>query len=237
MSAALRARSRRGDDGATRYADRSRAAGCLATAPARTGPPRALRSRPRPPARPPSRQARIHRAEHDGCSAANPVNQAAERIIFSFDKAQQEGHRGGGDPLRGAVREVRLGAAGAGHSRGRRLDQRPARPPAGRPPTRPTPSSAPGPAAAVAAARRRRGAGGLARSAGGNRHPAPARAPTVSVLAAGSVGPYDYEVIKVKPANSDPADGGHRLAEGQRLRRERAGAGGACGPTCATGST
>ena len=29
--------------------------------------------------------------------------------------------------------------------------------------------------------------------------------PPVSVLAAGSVGPYDYEVIKVDPANSDPA--------------------------------
>ena len=139
------------------------------------------------------------------CSAASPVNQAAERIIFSFDKAAEEGHRGGRDPVPGALGEVRLGAAGAGHpevgvSTSALLDRLQAA-------TNPTytiqrtwggPLRRAEPAASGGGARR------PAPAARGARTPAAAPTP-VSVLAAGSVGPYVYEVIKVDPANSDPA--------------------------------
>jgi hypothetical protein len=43
----------------------------------------------------------------------------------------------------------------------------------------------------------------------------------VSVVDAGTVGPYDYEVIQVNPALEDPGASGRGLAHHQRLRRDR----------------
>ena len=139
------------------------------------------------------------------CSAATPVNQAAERIIFSFDKPSKKVtavveilYSGPSEkfawvlPVPG-IPEVgvstsalldRLQSADQPHlfhpaHLGRKLwhgrQRQLERGPLGGPGAQPR--------------RRRR----------------PAAEPGVSVLAAGTVGPYDYEVIKVDPANSDPA--------------------------------
>jgi hypothetical protein len=137
------------------------------------------------------------------CSAANPVNQAAERIIFAFDKAQQKVtavveilYEGPAEnfawvlPVPG-IPEVDVStsslldrlqsATNPNYAIQRSWGGRCGNPP-------PLPTAAPAPAAPPQIP----GAG--------------AQGPSVSVLASGSVGPYNFEVIKVEPANSDPAD-------------------------------
>jgi hypothetical protein len=138
------------------------------------------------------------------CSQANPVNQAAERIIFSFDKAQEKVtavveilYQGPADkfawvlPVPGipqvdvstsTLLDNLQNATNPTYSIQRSWTGSqcggglpPPPAPVAPPPVAPPPGGAPS-------------------------------EPTVSVLSSGSVGPYNYEVIKVEPANSDPAD-------------------------------
>jgi hypothetical protein len=135
------------------------------------------------------------------CSSANPVNQAAERIIFSVDKAAGKVtavveilYEGPSSkfawvlPVPG-IPEVKVSTSAL-------LDRLQAT-------TNPTyainrdfSDSCKGGV----------GAGGSSGSAPGSPVPASDNAggPAVSVVAAGSVGPYDYTVIKVDPLLSDP---------------------------------
>jgi hypothetical protein len=140
------------------------------------------------------------------CSAANPVNQAAERIIFSYDKPQKKVtavveilYQGPSEkfawvlPVPG-IPQVAVSTSAL-------LDRLQAM-------TNPT----------YAINRSwgdqcgggtRGGFGGTGGSGGasapGSPGPSGSSGPTVNVLASGSVGPYDFEVIMVNPANSDPA--------------------------------
>jgi hypothetical protein len=140
------------------------------------------------------------------CSAASPVNQAAERIIFSFDRPQRKVtavveilYEGPAEkfawvlPVRG-VPEI-------GVSTSALLDRL---------------QSVTNPTYAIQRTwgdrcgdnnRSSAGGGGSGGSFGGappGASPGPGN-PNVSVLSSGSVGPYNYEVIKVEPADSDPA--------------------------------
>jgi hypothetical protein len=137
------------------------------------------------------------------CSAANPVNQAAERIIFSFDKAQQKVtavveilYEGPAEKFAWVLPVP--GIPDVAVSTGTLLDRL-------QNATNPTYSiqrtwgdrcggGAPPPVAATPPPAPRPPTGGVPQD------------PSVSVLSSGSVGPYNFEVIKVEPANSDPAE-------------------------------
>jgi hypothetical protein len=138
------------------------------------------------------------------CSSANPVNQAAERIIFSFDR-----------PNRRVTAVVEIlydgpaekfawvlpvpGVPEVGVSTSALLDRL---------------QIATNPTYAIQRTWGDRCNGGTGGQGVAAPTPAPAPAappavapaPMVSVLASGSVGPYNYEVIKIDPADSDPAD-------------------------------
>jgi hypothetical protein len=140
------------------------------------------------------------------CSSQSPVNQAAERIIFSFDRPAKRVtavveilYQGPAEKFAWVLPVP--GIPEIGVSSGALLDrlQSLTNPTYGIQrtwgdtcgnggPTRNASAGSPG------------GSGGFARPSPGSG------GPMVAVLASGSVGPYNFEVIKVEPANSDPAD-------------------------------
>jgi hypothetical protein len=139
------------------------------------------------------------------CSSANPVNQAAERIVFSFDRAQKQvtavveiQYQGPSEKF-AWVLPVR-GVPQVGVSTSALLDRLQAV-------TNPTYSI-------QRSWGDRCNSGGTGGNGGSFGLPPPAVAPgqggasnpNVMVLASGSVGPYNYDVIKIEPANSDPAE-------------------------------
>jgi hypothetical protein len=134
------------------------------------------------------------------CSAATPVNQAAERIIFSYDKPNKKVtavveilYQGPSEKFAWVLPVP--GIPQVGVSTSALLDRLQAA-------TNPSYSiqrTWGGQCGGAADA-------GLARPPSANPAGGPAMGGSaVNVLAAGSVGPYDYEVIMVNPANSDPA--------------------------------
>jgi hypothetical protein len=134
------------------------------------------------------------------CSSANPVNQAAERIIFSFDRAAKKVtavveilYSGPSEKFAWVLPVPGIPEIGVSTSALLdRLQQV----------TNPTYSI-------------QRTWGGTCEGNGNRGGTAPTAAPggaandpsgpSVTVLAAGSAGPYDYEIIKVDPAMADAA--------------------------------
>jgi uncharacterized membrane protein YgcG len=140
------------------------------------------------------------------CSAATPVNQAAERIIFAYDKPNKQVtavveilYQGPSEKFAWVLPVP--GIPKVGVSTSAVLDRLQAF-------TNPTYSIQ---RSWGDQCRGGSGTGGSGGSGGGFAQPGspnsgsgPGGSP-VSVLAAGTVGPYDYEVIMVNPVNSDPA--------------------------------
>jgi hypothetical protein len=141
------------------------------------------------------------------CSAATPVNQAAERIIFAYDKPNKQVtavveilYQGPSEkfawvlPVPG-IPKVAVSTSAV-------LDRLQAA-------TNPTYSIQRSWGDQCGGANPSRGTGGSGGSSasgpGGAGAPNTGGMSPVSVLAAGSVGPYDYQLIMVNPANSDPA--------------------------------
>ena len=136
------------------------------------------------------------------CSSANPVNQAAERIIFSFDRAAQKVtavveilYEGPSEKFAWVLPVP--GIPGVKVSTSALLDRL---------------QAATNPSYGVSRdfSGSCKGALGAGGSTGGANASAPAAdpggggGPAVSVVASGSVGPYNYEVIKVDPTLADP---------------------------------
>ena len=139
-------------------------------------------------------------------------------------QAEQAGDRRGRDPVSGALGEVRLGAAGAGHPAGGRLDQRGARPAAGgHQPHLHHPADVGWPV--------RRGKRAAGRPPGRRRRPwrdarwRPRSRSGSERAGRGQCGPLRVRGHHGQPGQLRPRHGGDRVAEGQRLRRRGAGAG------------
>lgn len=140
------------------------------------------------------------------CSAAMPVNQAAERIIFAFDAPQKRvtavveiQYQGPSEKFAWVLPVP--GVPTVGVSASLLLDRLQAA-------TNPTYSIT-----RDWSNDRCGGAGGASGGSGGSSGAADAGAalpgspdPAVTVLAAGSVGPYDYQLIQVVPGAPDPAE-------------------------------
>ena len=134
------------------------------------------------------------------CSAAMPVNQAAERIIFSYDKPAKQVtavveilYQGPSEKFAWVLPVP--GIPGVGVSSSAILDRLQAM-------TNPTYTIQRDFSGACQGANSRGTADGGTASGPSS---APGMGPAVSVLAAGSVGPYDYQVIMVDPTLPDPA--------------------------------
>ncbi len=140
------------------------------------------------------------------CSQANPVNQAAERIVFSYDDllgkvtAVVEIQYQGPSEKFAWVLPVR-GVPQVGVSTSALLDRL---------------QAVTNPTYGIQRSWKGCGNGNFGGTGGNAGFPVPSAAPpmapgssgggpTVTVLSSGAVGPYNYEVIKVQPADSDPA--------------------------------
>jgi hypothetical protein len=140
------------------------------------------------------------------CSSAMPVNQAAERIIFSFDPQQRKVtavveilYQGPSEKFAWVLPVP--GVPEIGVSTSALLDRL---------------QAATNPTYNIQRTWDDQCGGGNRPTAGGGAGgsfatpPGPSAqnpsGPSVAVLSSGSVGPYNYDVIKVEPADSDPAD-------------------------------